>query len=282
MDKNIFIESKDKTHRYAFGRLGDNMLVAILLNPTLIGTIDIPDKTIQKIINYSVKNNYEGYMIFNVCPLKTNNEKEIPISELKISDNMFEKNFEIIYGVSESFKEFDLVVGWGDLVSKSETLQYIADKLLCKLLWGNPRNVFSFFDSKSAKGNPKHPSRGFGKNSVLHPIFKYYAKDSIKTFTNNGYSFIKHTKNKDEIINGLKNTLCEKILNLNNIRTENQICDINLLLSNLLSQFEIDENKLKIANSESKSQYVENGGCNIEYNTKELSSLLGLKIKKQF
>jgi len=130
--------SIDKKERYSLNREWDkskNKILYIMLNPSLADDKN-DDPTIRRLINFTKKFNYGGFLVGNIFTKITPNPKEIDKSK-GMSDKNFEELIKLINKVDQ------IVYAWGDNIEEPQLL---------KELVLNPKCF-----GKNLNGSPKHP-----------------------------------------------------------------------------------------------------------------------------
>ena len=130
--------SIDKKERYSLKREWDkskNKILYIMLNPSLADDKN-DDPTIRRLINFTKKFNYGGFLVGNIFTTITPNPKELDKSK-GMSDKNFEELIKLINKVDQ------IVYAWGSSIEEP--------KLLKKLVL-NPKCF-----GKNLNGTPKHP-----------------------------------------------------------------------------------------------------------------------------
>ena len=139
--------SIDKKERYSLNREWDkskNKILYIMLNPSLANEKN-DDPTIRRLINFTKKFNYGGFLVGNIFTTITPNPKEIDKSK-GMSDKNFEKLLNLINKVDQ------IVYAWGNSVEEPQLLKEL---ILSPKCFG-----------KNLNGTPKHPLY-LPKNSKL-------------------------------------------------------------------------------------------------------------------
>ena len=139
--------SIDKKERYSLKREWDkskNKILYIMLNPSLADDKN-DDPTIRRLINFTKKFNYGGFLVGNIFTTITPNPKEIDKSK-GMSDKNFDKLLNLINKVDK------IVYAWGNSV---EEPQHLKELILSPKCFG-----------KNLNGTPKHPLY-LPKNSKL-------------------------------------------------------------------------------------------------------------------
>ena len=130
--------SIDKKERYSLKREWDkskNKILYIMLNPSLADDKN-DDPTIRRLVSFTKKYNYGGFLVGNIFTTITPNPKEIDKSK-GISVKNFEKLLKLINKVDQ------IVYAWGDNIEEPQLL---------KELVLNPKCF-----GKNLNGSPKHP-----------------------------------------------------------------------------------------------------------------------------
>ena len=136
-----------KKNRYYLKREWDNskgLLLYLMLNPS-IADEKKDDPTIRRLISFTKKFNYGGFLVGNIFTTITPNPKEIDRSK-EISDKNFKELFKLINKVDQ------IIYAWGNTVEEPQLL---------KELVLNPKCF-----GKNLNGTPKHPLY-LPKNSKL-------------------------------------------------------------------------------------------------------------------
>jgi len=139
--------SIDKKDRYSLKREWDkskNQILYIMLNPSMADDKN-DDPTIRRLIDFTRKFEYGGFLVGNIFTTITPNPKEIDRSK-GMSDKNFEKLLNLIYKVDK------IVYAWGNSV---EEPQHLKELILSPKCFG-----------KNLNGTPKHPLY-LPKNSKL-------------------------------------------------------------------------------------------------------------------
>ena len=130
--------SIDKKERYSLKREWDkskNKILYIMLNPSLADDKN-DDPTIRRLINFTKKFNYGGFLVGNIFTTITPNPKELDKSK-GMSDKNLEELIKLINKVDQ------IVYAWGSSIEEPQLL---------KKLVLNPKCF-----GKNLNGTPKHP-----------------------------------------------------------------------------------------------------------------------------
>jgi|TARA_A200000113_G_scaffold200575_1_gene193861 hypothetical protein len=127
-----------KKNRYFLKRQWDRskgLLLYIMLNPSMADDTN-DDPTIRRLINFTKKFNYGGFLVGNIFTKITPNPKEVDKSR-GITNKNFEELLKLINKVDQ------IVYAWGNSVEEPKIL---------KELISNPKCF-----GKNFNGTPKHP-----------------------------------------------------------------------------------------------------------------------------
>ena len=130
--------SNDNKERYSLKREWDkskNKILYIMLNPSLADEKK-DDPTIRRLISFTKKFNYGGFLVGNIFTKITPNPKEIDTST-GISDKNLEELLKLINEVDQ------VVYAWGNTIEEPDTIK---EQVLKPKCFG-----------KNFNGTPKHP-----------------------------------------------------------------------------------------------------------------------------
>lgn len=151
MQKILFDTYKyDNGYRFVLGNSGNNPLICIGINPS-IATNKKSDKTITKIQKILEHNNYDGFIMINLCSRISKNPQDIP-NELK--DCCHSDNLQHIENISKKYPNSDVLACWGNNIHIRKYLLQALIDIVDKL--GVGRNWLHLEDL-TKKGNPRHP-----------------------------------------------------------------------------------------------------------------------------
>ena len=127
-----------KKNRYSLKREWDSskgLLLYIMLNPSMADDKN-DDPTIRRLINFTKKFNYGGFLVGNIFTKITPNPKEVDKSR-----GMTNKNFNELLKLINKVDE--VVYAWGNLTDEPKELKYLVKSPKCF--------------GKNFNGTPKHP-----------------------------------------------------------------------------------------------------------------------------
>ena len=149
---NILREAKfsnDKKERFTLKREWDkskNKILYIMLNPSLADDKK-DDPTIRRLIGFTKKFNYGGFLVGNIFSTITPNPKEIDKS-LVISDRNLKELLKLINKVDQ------IVYAWGNNIKEPNILKEVVN---------NPKCF-----GKNLNGTPKHPLYLNGNTPIIN------------------------------------------------------------------------------------------------------------------
>ena len=149
---NILREAKfsnDKKERFTLKREWDkskNKILYIMLNPSLADDKK-DDPTIRRLIGFTKKFNYGGFLVGNIFTTITPNPKEIDKS-LVISDRNLKELLKLINKVDQ------IVYAWGNNIKEPNILKEVVN---------NPKCF-----GKNLNGTPKHPLYLNGNTPIIN------------------------------------------------------------------------------------------------------------------
>ena len=130
--------SIDKKERYSLKREWDkskNKILYIMLNPSLADDKN-DDPTIRRLVSFTKKYNYGGFLVGNIFTTITPNPKELDKSK-GMSDKNFEELIKLINKVDQ------IVYAWGSSIEEPQLLKKLVLSPKCF--------------GKNVNGTPKHP-----------------------------------------------------------------------------------------------------------------------------
>ena len=148
----IFTHNEDDTVRYSLGKLGQNNLICIGINPST-ATPEKLDLTVKRVSTIANLNGYDGWLMLNVYPQRDT----YPINiHLKAEANIIQANCEEVKKILVQHEFNSIWAAWGTEIARRP---YLYDCL---------KELHSCFDHNykwvnygglTKKGHPRHPSR---------------------------------------------------------------------------------------------------------------------------
>lgn len=145
------------------------MLIAFGINPSKADQ-QKSDATITRVIRTAEKNNYDGWLMINVCSQRTTDPKKLSDHP---STNEHRKNQSILQATLKTLPEYACLGAWGNLIdSRNYLKQYLKDLVSETDLMKQPWFCFG----TTNHGHPKHPSRAGYNQFQQFDIYHYLSK----------------------------------------------------------------------------------------------------------
>ncbi|MCF7887680.1 MAG: DUF1643 domain-containing protein [Candidatus Omnitrophica bacterium] len=150
---DLYKSNYDDSVRYILGKDGSKKMFVIGLNPSTASK-EKSDITVSKVERVAKNNNYNGFVMLNLYPLRSTIPIKLPY---KKNDRLIEENLEQIINMVKKESEPHFWAAWGHNITLRdyflESLNIIyssCSKLNAK--WFN-------FGDLTNDGHPRHPSR---------------------------------------------------------------------------------------------------------------------------
>lgn len=149
---DIYHASPDERFRYLLGQKGKKMLVAFGINPSKANQ-KRSDATVTRVVRTAAKNQFDGWLMMNVCPQRSTDPKGLKMQSLQEEHR---KNSEAFREILKTIPDYACLGAWGNLIESRDYLKhYLTDLVsspdLIKRKW--------FCFGTTHQGHPKHPSR---------------------------------------------------------------------------------------------------------------------------
>ena len=159
----IYEINKDNSVRFALGQIfnpSGKTLFCFGINPSTACPESI-DNTIRKIISISRYNGYENWIMLNVYPQRATNPSDLHI---ECDEDLVQSNLLHIRNISKNYSDSDVLLTYGNLISKRKYLKNCLEEILSLLNDGCRRSIKII--KLTRNGNPVHPLYQ-SKTSVL-------------------------------------------------------------------------------------------------------------------
>lgn len=151
MMNNYYITNDDNTARYVLGKYINNPLIVFGINPS-IATQEVNDNTISIIEKIAEMRNCDGYLMFNLYPLRaTNIDSNFPI---EANQEMHQENKKVIEKLIADNSQ--IVAAWGTHICDRK---YFMDCLVEIDNIVKKHNAKWICLKKTKLGHPHHPTR---------------------------------------------------------------------------------------------------------------------------
>ena len=150
---DVYQASSDNCQRYVIGKSGARPLHVIGLNPSTANQ-NKSDTTITKINNFSIQNKYDGFLVYNLYPIRATNPDNLPA---RYNAKVIHNNAKIIFDYISDSNQMDIWVAWGQMINKRSYLIKSLSEIMIRLKSLDPNWIM--IGSATKSGDPRHPSR---------------------------------------------------------------------------------------------------------------------------
>lgn len=148
----IYEKNEKISARYILGQVGKKPLICIGVNPSTATPQNL-DRTINRVINFSKKNNYDGWIMLNIYPQRSQDPNYLDNTKNK---DLHLENLQFIKKIVEEYRG-DIWCAWGETIEKRSYLKQCLLDIF---------NIINKYDCKwihlgtvTTSGHPRHPSR---------------------------------------------------------------------------------------------------------------------------
>ena len=106
---DIYTSTKRDAWRFTLGKKGTNPLLIIGLNPST-ATRDKSDTTVAKVERVATNNNYNGFVMLNLYPIRATDFRELPAA---VNQTAFNANLDQIENVVARMTSPTIWAAWG-------------------------------------------------------------------------------------------------------------------------------------------------------------------------
>lgn len=150
----IYERNEDNSARFVLGQIFNpegKTLLCFGINPST-ACPECIDNTIKKVINISRYNGYENWIMLNIYPQRATDPNDM---HLERDESLVETNLLHIKEVSQKFSDCDVLLAYGNLITKRKYLKICLNEILELLNGEHGRKVKVIKLTKD--GNPVHP-----------------------------------------------------------------------------------------------------------------------------
>ena len=150
----VYETNEDNSARFALGQIFDKngkTLLCFGINPSTACPTSL-DNTIRKLISISKNNGYDNWIMLNVYPQRATNPDDI---HKKCDEQLMAQNMQHIRDVVEKYAESDILLAYGNLISKRKFLKTCLNNILFELAKNYNKTIKVIKLTK--EGNPVHP-----------------------------------------------------------------------------------------------------------------------------
>ena len=150
----IYEKNEDNSARFVLGQIfnpNGKTLLCFGINPST-ACPECIDNTIKKVINISRYNGYENWIMLNVYPQRATDPNDM---HLERDESLVQANLLHIKEVSQKFFDCDVLLAYGNLITKRKYLKPCLAEILSLLNGEYGRSIKVIKLTKA--GNPVHP-----------------------------------------------------------------------------------------------------------------------------
>ena len=146
----IYENNEDNSCRYALGVKGNNVLFVFGINPSTAEPNKL-DPTLRKVKSIAEHNNYDGWVMLNVYPVRETQFEKLP--EVPDVEETVRNVKSIMETIGEE-DEIDIWVAFGDLIDQKEYLLPCWKKIMDSI---DKKEIRWFVTALNKTGAPRHP-----------------------------------------------------------------------------------------------------------------------------
>ena len=150
----IYKVSEDNKARYVLGKFGTQTLLVMGVNPSTATDI-VYDQTIRRVIGYTSRRGFDGWVMLNLYPQRTTNPQGLHV-ESEFNENYHRVNLASIVEALDKSKAKNIWAAWGNLIGSR---RYLIGCLRDIYFEVQSRRLKWFSAGLTKEGHPKHPSR---------------------------------------------------------------------------------------------------------------------------
>ena len=168
----LYENNDDNSARFVLGQVlnpNGKTLLCFGINPSTACPESL-DNTIRKVISIGNYNGYENWIMLNIYPQRATNPDDM---HSEPDDALRKANLLHIRKIAEAYPECDVLLAYGNLISKRKYLRECLDEILTVLSKEQGKKIKVIKLTKA--NNPVHPLYQ-SKNSILKD---YVLSDSI-------------------------------------------------------------------------------------------------------
>lgn len=150
----IYETNGDNSARFALGQVFDTngkTLICFGINPSTASPSCL-DNTIRKIIAIAKNNGYDNWIMLNIYPQRATNPNQL---HGQCNESIFVQNLQQIQNILENYPNSDVLLAYGNLISKRKFLKECLNDILLILFKRYNKNLKVIKITK--EGNPVHP-----------------------------------------------------------------------------------------------------------------------------
>lgn len=154
---NLYRCDEGDNARYLLGRSrrvdSSSCVIVVGLNPST-ATRDRSDNTITKVEKLSARENWQGFVVVNLYPLRATHTKQLPLA---VNEKLFHDNIHAINDLLNKNTKAAIWAAWGEGIQLRQYFIEMCRSILA--LPGSHHRQWLHFGPLSKCGHPRHPSR---------------------------------------------------------------------------------------------------------------------------
>lgn len=150
---SLYASGNDDKHRYVLGDPGERPLFTFGVNPHIANRTK-SDRTVSLVRNVARNAGYDGFVMFNVYPVRSKTVDELPAEPDLVA---LEENACAIDHVLKQYRSPHIWAAWGNDVGQRPYLADTVAFLAHRLAKYEPK--WLCFGKPTKLGHPRHPSR---------------------------------------------------------------------------------------------------------------------------
>ncbi len=154
-DKDWLYHTNGENVRYSLGEKGErgeNPLICFGINPSTAKPNAL-DNTLKQVQARAKNNNYDGWIMFNLYPLRATDPKQLPIS---MDKQIHEENRACISHILSHFSHLDVWCAWGSIIHMRAYLPHCLQDIH-QCIKSYNLNYITLENSLCKNGDPGHP-----------------------------------------------------------------------------------------------------------------------------
>lgn len=151
---NTYIINNDNTCRFILGLDSPNPLIVLGVNPSTANDKK-PDATMRRVLGYAERNNFDGFLMINVYPVRSTNPHNLPQDMDYETHN---QNLKHITDLLKKHSQATILVAFGNPINERKYLKNCFLDIIKQTLQFNLK--WKQIGDLTVNGKPRHPSRG--------------------------------------------------------------------------------------------------------------------------
>ncbi len=150
----LYEKNEDDSARFVLGQIfnpNGKTLLCFGINPSTASP-EYLDNTIRKVVKIGKHNNYENWIMLNIYPQRATNPNDM---HLERDEELVKLNHLHIKEVVEKYINSDVLLAYGNLISKRKYLRVCLDEILTFLRKKQGKKIKVIKTTK--ENNPVHP-----------------------------------------------------------------------------------------------------------------------------